>query len=99
MGEVLLLPMNLHKNESSMANITYSSEFAKIAGVYIKMDTSKEKIINVHIKNRNIIYLKACAEGLFYTNLDDPSILTIPTNVSINAYSYLSTIRKNSILN
>ena len=32
-----------------MANIRYFAEVANIAGVHIKMDTSKGKVINVHI--------------------------------------------------
>ena len=36
------------------------------------MDTSKEKFINVHIKGGKNIHFKACAEGIFYTNLDNP---------------------------
>ena len=31
-------------------------------GVHIKMDTSKENVINVHIKDKNIIHLKACMQ-------------------------------------
>ena len=53
--------------------------------VHIKIDTSKEKVINVHIKGRKSIHFKACTEGLFYKNYDDPSMITNPNNVSFNA--------------
>ena len=79
-----------------MANILYFSEVANISGLHIKMDTSKVKVINFHIKDRKIIHFKACVEGHFYTNLDDPSMITNPTNFSINAYSYISTLKQNS---
>ena len=36
-----------------------------------------------------IIHFKVCAQGLFYTNLNDPTMITNPTNVSLNAYYYL----------
>ena len=49
MKDFLLFPMKFHINESSMANIIYFEEVTNISGVHIKMDTSKEKVINVHI--------------------------------------------------
>ena len=48
-----------------MSNILYFSEVANIVGLYIKMDTSKEKVINVHIKDKTFIHFKACAEVIF----------------------------------
>ena len=41
-------------------------------------------------KTKKIIHFKACEEGLLYTNLNDPTMKTNPTNVSLNSYSYLS---------
>ena len=46
------------------------------------MNTSKEKVINVHIKYGKCIHFKPCAEGIFYTNIDDPRMNTNPPNVS-----------------
>ena len=57
------------------------------------MDTPKEKVSNVHIKDRKIIQFKACEEGLFYTNFSELTTITHPTNVSPNAYSYLFTVK------
>ena len=51
MGYLLLLPTKFHINESSMANILSFTEVANIGGVRIKMYKSKEKVINVHIKD------------------------------------------------
>ena len=42
------------------------------------------------------IHLKAWAEGIFYTNLDYPSIITNTNNAFVNHYSYLSTVKQNS---
>ena len=50
MGELLLLIMQVHINESSMANILHFAEVSNIEGVHINMNTSKEKVMNVHIK-------------------------------------------------
>ena len=95
--EIILLPTTVNINKYYTANILYFSEVTNIKRVHIKMDTSKEKLINVYIKDGKIVHLKACVGGLFYTNLDDPSMITNPNNFSINAYSYLSNLKQNSI--
>ena len=77
-----------------MANTLYLAKVSNIAGAYTKMNKSKEKLINVHIKDVKTIYFKACADGLFYTNLNDPTMITNPTNVYLNAYYYLSMVKK-----
>ena len=92
------MPMTVHINESSMENILSFSEVAKIVGVHINMDTSKEKVSNVHIQDRSILHFRACADGLFYTNLDEPSMITNNINTSVNPYSFLSTVKQNSEL-
>ena len=96
MGDLLLLPIKFHINEYSMATIIYFVEVANIAGVNINMETSKEKLINDHIEDGKIIHFKKCAEVLFYTNLNDPIMITNPSNVSLNAYYYTSTVKQNS---
>ena len=60
MGGIILLPMKVQINESYMANIVYFAEVANITLLHIKMDTSKEKVINVHIKDGKIVLFKAC---------------------------------------
>ena len=62
MGDLLLFPMKVHTNESSMVNILSFADVANIAGVHINMDTSKGKAINMHIEDEKIIHFKACAE-------------------------------------
>ena len=88
MGELLFLPMTVHMNESSMANILSFTEVSNIAGVHVKIDTSKGKVINFHMQDRWIIYFRACSEGLFNTKLDDPILVTNPINTSINTYYF-----------
>ena len=62
--------------------------------VYINIDTSKGKVINVHVEDRKIIHFKSCAEGHLYTNLNYPTMITNTTNVSLNAHSYLSMVKQ-----
>ena len=85
--------MSVHKNEYSMANILSFAEVTNITVVHINMDTSKGKIINFHMQERHIINFISCAEGMFYTNLDDLSMVNNPINTSVNPYSFLSTVK------
>ena len=77
-----------------MVNKLSFAEVANIEGLHIKMKTSKEKLINVHTEDGKTINLKAYVEGLLYTNLNDPDMITNPTNFPLNAYPYLSTVKK-----
>ena len=78
-----------------MVDILSLSEVANIAGVHIKMDTSKVKVIIFHMQDRRILHFRAFFEGLFYTNLDDPIMVTDPIDTSVNPYSFLSTMKQN----
>ena len=53
------------------------------------MDSSKGKGINIHMQERRIMHLRACSEGLFFTNLGDPSMVNNPINTSINLYYFI----------
>ena len=79
-----------------MANILSFAEVANIAGVHIKMGTLKGKFINLHMQDRRILHFKACAEGMLYTYLDDPSMVTNTINTTANPYYFLSTVKQNS---
>ena len=72
-----------------------SAAVADIAGVHINMDTSKGKVINNHMKYMRILHFRACSEGLFYTNLGDPSMVTNHINTSVNPYYFISTVKQN----
>ena len=56
-GELPLFKMTVHTNKSSMDNILSFEEVSNITGVQINIYTSKERVINVHIKDRKIIHL------------------------------------------
>ena len=58
MGYLLLLRMKSHINKLSMANTLYFAEVVIISGVHIKRDTSKKKVIYVHIEDGKIIHFK-----------------------------------------
>ena len=86
--------MTVHINEYSTANIFSLTEVAdNIVGVHINIDNSKEIIINTHMQYRHIFHFIACAECLFYTNLDETSMVTNPINTPNNPHSFLSTMK------
>ena len=96
MADLILLPIKFHINESSMEKILSFAEVPNIPVLHINMDMSKEKLIDLHIEDGKIIHFKACAEGVVYTILNEPTMITNPTNVYLNAYSYLSMVKQNS---
>ena len=65
MEDLLLLPMKVHTNESSMANILYFAEVSNISGLHIKMETSNEKVINEHIEDKKNHSLQSMRRGSF----------------------------------
>ena len=72
MGKLLFFTMTVHINESSMENISSFIEVSIIVGVHINMDTSKEKVINVHMQERHILHFITCTDGLIYKTLIAP---------------------------
>ena len=73
MGDLLLFPMKFQINESFMVDILYFVEFANIAGVHINIDTSKEKVINVHIKDEKK-FISKYTQRVFSA----PTLMTLP---------------------
>ena len=73
MRHLILLPMKVHINESSMEKILYFSDVANIAGVHIKTNKSKGKVINVHIKDRKNHSFQSMFRESFQTTL-----MTVP---------------------
>ena len=58
------------------------------------MDKSKEKVINVHIKDGKTIHFKGFTESPLCNNLNDPTMITNANKFSLNTYYYLSTVKK-----
>ena len=60
-----ILPMEVHFNPDSMANIIAVNNVASITWVYISMDSKKERVIIVDDQN-NMIKFHECCDGLYY---------------------------------
>ena len=61
-----LLPIKVHLNEKSLANVLSFKHVASIPGVRITADTEIEKSLVVHLPNEKKMIFKECDEGLYY---------------------------------
>ena len=82
------LPMEVHLNSDSMANILSIKDLASIPGVHISMDSRKYCAIIVEYQNQ-IIRFQECHDGFYYYDITNKFIS------HINSYSFLSTVKDN----
>ena len=100
-GDLMLLPLKIFFNENSIANILSLKHVADIPGVYITMDTRKEKSMTVHLPNGKEIKFMEYTDGLYYydTSKSKEKVNVYPSPTNQN-FSFLSTVRQNkSIFN
>ena len=60
-----MLPIPVHFNEQSLANIFSLKDVADLEGARLTMDTSVSRAINLHYGN-NCYLFRECCEGLYY---------------------------------
>ena len=74
-----------------MANILAFSDVANMDGVYITMDTRKERSMIVHFEHENrTVRFNECAEGLYYHDISDIN----DTNFSVNKFLISNVLKK-----
>ena len=79
-----LLPLKVHFNEQSLANIVALSDVANMPGARVTMDTDKERAILLHFEDK-VIRFEECGDGLYFF---DTSTLNNQTNKnSLTHYS------------
>ena len=83
------LPMNVHFNVHSIANILSLSDVANLPDTKITMDTSKAKEMYLHHKDR-VYTFKECVDGLYYWDTSS----TKPKS-SFSHYSFINTVAEN----
>ena len=91
-GDLNLLPLRVHVNETSLANILSLKDVANVSGAKVTMDTSQSRSIQVLLKNNTSITFLEAHNGLYYMDTSDPMK---HINVPINGYSFLSTVKSN----
>ena len=60
-----LLPLKVHFNKDSLANVLSFKQVSELPGVKITTDTSKEDALTVHLKDGKEMKFK-CNEGFYY---------------------------------
>ena len=79
-----LLPLDVHYNPDSLANILSLSDVANLAGARITMDSKVERTINLHYNGRTLKF-KECSDGLYF--LDTTKTEDNYSNTQIIAYN------------
>ena len=100
-GTLNLLPLKVHFNAESLANIVSLSDIANLEGARLTMDTNVARAINLHI-NGVTLQFKECSDGLYYYNTKEasssysnPSNAMVVTNYSP---SFVQTVHANKLL-
>ena len=71
MGKCSFLPLSVHLNEDSMANIIAFKDMVNIPGARVILDTALGRVINVHLPQRQTLVFRECISGIHY--YDAPS--------------------------
>jgi hypothetical protein len=93
-GTCVFLPVTVHLNESSMANILAFRDIVNIPGARVTLDTDVDRTIKVKVPNFETMIFKECAEGIYYIDTRSLSPVT-PNNTEVTNYSFLSTVKDN----
>ena len=89
MAPLKFLPMEVHFNPDSLANILSINNISSIPVVHIIMDLRKKRVIIVEYQNQMIKFLE-CRDGLYYYDNVNKFIS------QMNYYYYLSTLKDNT---
>jgi hypothetical protein len=89
LGHLSLLPLQVHYNPDSLANIPCFDDVAHIDNVYITIDTCSNHSFKVHYQDA-VYTFKPCYEGLYYWNTN-----TLKPKSAFNNYSFLETVKGN----
>jgi len=90
-GTIKLFPFEVFYNPASIANILALADIAR--NFRVTMDTGQEHSMTIHFGHDQEMKFKQCQEGLyryfFHTSAANKN------NYLVNAYSFLSTVKKN----
>ena len=95
-AEAKLLPITVHFNEDSLANILSLSDVANLPGARITMDSLVERSILLHFQDKTIKFIE-CAEGLYVCNMKN-NTFNINTKVTNYSPSLIQTVDSNKAM-
>jgi hypothetical protein len=90
MGMLMVMPIPVHFNPDSMANILSMKDVVSLPGVTVTMDSSKERALLVSFGTSELKFTE-CSEGLYFydvNNINKPKAL-------LTNYSLLETVEDN----
>ena len=98
-GMMRLLPLRVHFNAQSIANIVSLSDIANLEGARLTMDTNIARAINLHI-NGTTIHFRECADGLYYYDTSDSNSSNHSNAMPVTPYStsFVQTVTANKSL-
>ena len=94
LGDLKFLPLKVHVNEKSMANILSLKDVAALDEVRVTMDSKKERSIAVHLSSGLTYVFREGEGGLYYFDTGDPDNHIKYTSAH---YSFLSTVANNKL--
>ena len=86
-----VLPLKVHYNSDSLANILSLSDVANLPGARLTMDTEIEKAIVLHFNGQQLKF-QECSDGIYYWDTQSKSKTTV-TNYS--DLSFTQTVHSN----
>ena len=93
-GVLKFLPIKVHVNEKSMANILSLKDVARLEEVRVTMDSKKERSISVHLSSGLTYVFWEGEDGLYYFDTGNPDNHIRNTS---SHYSFLSTVASNKL--
>ena len=63
-GKSKYLPIDMHYNPDSIANVFSLKSVADLEGIDVRMNTGADRSISVHAKERVIMVFNECSSGL-----------------------------------
>jgi hypothetical protein len=89
-GKLTMLPIDVHFNSKSMANIFSMKDVVSLPNVKVTMDSDKERALIVEFQGQ-VFKFEECANGLYYYD----TVGGIKSKNEIIPYSFLETVQAN----
>ena len=87
------LPLNVHVNDNYLAKVLSLKYVNNIPGVYVTMDSSIEKAMNVILRYGTVFKFNECVLVLYYYDTVRTDVQnSAKTNTTITPYSLFSTV-------
>ena len=87
-ADLNILPIRVHFDENSIANVLSLKDVAAIPGATLTMNTKVDKAISLHLKSGATLSFMPCKEGLYYYDVNDGNNNNNKTKLNNKSTSY-----------